>query len=293
MSPEPVPSLRLRVGCNVDYQTMGHTPMYFVVQVRDTPPQRVIRELVWSKPQRPIDRVRDTFGNPLWRVVAPPGRFRLRYDALVEVPAPADPVFPAVQPTPVEALPGDVVPFLWPTRYCPSDRLIDEAWRLFGDTPPGWQRVQAVSDWMHREIEYGSGSTSATDAIEVYEARRGVCRDFAHLAITFCRALNMPARYVCGYLPDIGVEPLPIPMDFHAWFQVWLDGAWRTFDARHNMPRIGRVIIATGRDAVDGAWATVFGSARLNQLEVWADEVDPGFVLPDPSGAAGLEGGPS
>jgi transglutaminase-like putative cysteine protease len=141
--------------------------------------------------------------------------------------------------------------------------------------------VQAVCDWIHGNVEYGSGSTSATDSLEVYEARRGVCRDFAHLGVTFCRALNIPARYVCGYLPDIGVEPPPTPMDFHAWFEAYLDGAWRTFDARHNMPRIGRILIARGRDAADGAWATAFGSARLARLDVWADEA----TIPTPGDA--------
>jgi transglutaminase-like putative cysteine protease len=203
----------------------------------------------------------------------------VRYDAVVEVPAPPDPTLPHLDITPVDELPGEIISYLWPTRYCPSDLMIVDSWNLFGHTAPGWERVQAVCDWMHQNIQYGTGSTSATDALEVYQQRRGVCRDFAHLAVTFCRALNIPARYVCGYLPDIGIAPDPTPMDFHAWFEVWLDGAWRTFDARHNKPRMGRSIIAAGRDAVDGAWATVFGSARLEQLLVWADEVDEQYQL--------------
>lgn len=272
-------TLRTRVGCDVLYDVDHPTPLVFVVEAQQAAAQRVLHAISLTEPFVPIERLHDFYGNVVWRLVAPPGTLRLRYDAIVQVPAPPDPVMPDLPKTPIDALPGDVLSFLWPTRYCPSDKLIGEAWRLFGAAPGGWAQVQAVCDWMHANIEYGSGSTSTTDAAEVLAARRGVCRDFAHLAITFCRALNIPARYVCGYLPDIGVEPPPTPMDFHAWFQVWLGGAWRTFDARHNQPRIGRSIIATGRDAVDGAWATAFGSARLVQLQVWADEVDDRFTL--------------
>lgn len=277
---ETPPWLHVRLGCDVRYEVEYATPMFFVVQPSHTSEQHILQEVQEVEPRVSITPVRDAYGALVWRLVAPPGLLHLRYDALVTVPSPPDPTLPHLMQTPIEELPGDILSYLWPTRYCPSDRMIDEAWQLFGHIEAGWARVQAVSDWMHEYIEYGTGSTSATDALQVYEARRGVCRDFAHLAVTFCRALNMPARYVCGYLPDIGIEPDPTPMDFHAWFQVWLDGGWRTFDARHNKPRIGRVIIATGRDAVDGAWATVFGNARLEQLRVWADEVDAEFVLP-------------
>lgn len=275
--------LHVRIGCDVLYDVEYPTPMLFVVQAPDGGEQRVLRELQQVEPQVPIERVYDAYGNILWRLVAPTGPLRLRYDALVEVPAPPDPIIPNLPKTSIDMLPGEIISYLWPTRYCPSDKMIDEAWRLFGHVQGGWAQVQAVCDWMHANIEYGTGSTSTTDSVEVFEARRGVCRDFAHLAVTFCRALNIPARYVCGYLPDIGVEPPPVPMDFHAWFQVWLDGAWRTFDARHNQPRIGRIIIATGRDAVDGAWATVFGTSRLVKLEVWADHVDEHFTLGGPT----------
>ncbi|HEY0734305.1 MAG TPA: transglutaminase family protein [Herpetosiphonaceae bacterium] len=271
--------LHVRVGCDVRYEVEHPTPMLFVIEVPDGGEQHVLQSTQVIEPPAVIERIRDGYGSIVWRVVAPPGPFHLRYDALVAVPSPPDPIFPDLPKTPIEQLPGEVISYLWPTRYCPSDRLIDEAWRLFGHVQGGWAQVQAVCDWMHANIEYGAGSTARTDSVEVYEARRGVCRDFAHLAITFCRALNIPARYVCGYLPDIGVEPPPTPMDFHAWFEVWLDGAWRTFDARHNQPRTGRMVIATGRDAVDGAWATVFGSAHFQQLQVWADEVSPELTL--------------
>ena len=276
---EAINALRVHVGCDVVYDVEHPTPMLFVVQARDDGEQRVLHTTQVIEPMVPTEYVYDSYGNTIWRLVAPVGTLHLRYDALLAVPSPPDPTLPDLAKTPVDALPGEIISYLWPTRYCPSDRMIETAWRLFGDIAGGWAQVQAICDWMHANIEYGAGSTSTTDSVEVYETRRGVCRDFAHLAITFCRALNIPARYVCGYLPDIGVEPLPTPMDFHAWFQVWLDGAWHTFDARHNQPRIGRMIIATGRDAVDGAWATVFGSARLVQLRVWADQVDAQFTL--------------
>lgn len=277
--------LHLRVGCEIVYDVPQPTPLVIVVQAQERPgQQRIIDELQLVEPPVPVERVIDAYGSAVWKLLAPAGRLRIRYDAHVAVASTADPVLTNLPRTPVEALPGDVLSCLWPTRYCPSDLLIDEAWRLFGDAQGGWAQVQAVCDWLHENIVYGTGSVSTTDSRQAYEARRGVCRDFAHLGVTFCRALNIPARYVCGYLPDIAVEPPPTPMDFHAWFEAYLDGAWRTFDARHNEPRIGRTIIVTGRDAVDGAWATVFGNARLVSLDVWADEASPELVLERPAG---------
>jgi transglutaminase-like putative cysteine protease len=185
----------------------------------------------------------------------------------------------------VELLPYDVLPYTLPSRYCDSDLLIDDAWHMFGATSPGWARVQAVCDWVHREITYGAGSTAHTTGYQAYQQRRGVCRDFAHIAISLCRALNIPARYVCGYLPDIGVPPDPTPMDFHAWFEAYLDGAWYTFDARHNRPRIGRVVIGRGRDAIDLALVTSYGPAELTSILVWADGVDPSDLAQQQEGS--------
>lgn len=280
--------LQVRIGCRVLYDVAHPTPMQFVVRAQGDAERQILRETFELSGDAQLDLTQDLFGNHVARLLAPPGRLELRYDALATVPAAPDPVLPDVQRTPVEQLPGEAISYLWPSRYCPSDRLIGEAWRMFGDVQGGWNQVQAVCDWLKSNIVYGSGSTSATDALEALAARRAVCRDFAHLGVTFCRALNIPARYVCGYLPDIGVPPDPAPMDFHAWFEAFLGGAWRTFDARHNIPRSGRVVIARGRDAVDGAWATVFGGARLAQLKVWADEVAPGELpaaLPAPARA--------
>lgn len=166
-----------------------------------------------------------------------------------------------------------------PSRHCPSDLFINDAWQLFGQLEGGWAQVQAVCDWLYSNITYGVGSISTTTGWDAYQQRRGVCRDFAHLGVSFCRALNFPARYVCGYLPDINVPPDPTPMDFHAWFEVYMDGLWFTFDARHNRPRTGRVLIARGWDAVDMALSTVSGSAQLISLHVWADQVEKNLRL--------------
>jgi transglutaminase-like putative cysteine protease len=265
--------LYLRIGCDIHYKLEQETPILFVIQPEHQAQQRILEETWSTNPHTPIEGLRDSFGNLIWRLMAPNGVFQLRYDALAQVPRSADEVLPDLDKVPMEQLPGDVVSYLWPSRYCESDLLIGEAWRLFGHITGGWAQVQEICNWMHREITYGAGSTSATSSLEVYNQRRGVCRDFAHLAISFCRALNIPARYVCGFLPDVDVEVNPIPMDFHAWFEAYLDGAWRTFDARHNVPRVGRVVIARGRDAVDCAWSTVFGNAQLVNFTVWADEV--------------------
>jgi len=168
----------------------------------------------------------------------------------------------------------ETLPFLLGSRYCEVDRLTETAWRLFGDTMPGWSRVQAIVDWCHANVEFGYPYARATKtALEVFTERQGVCRDFTHLAVTFCRCLNIPARYATGYLGDIGIPPLPDPMDFSAWFEVYLGGRWWTFDARHNEPRIGRVVMARGRDAVDVALTTSFGPTVLTRFVVTTEEV--------------------
>jgi transglutaminase-like putative cysteine protease len=269
----------VRVGCEAVYESPEPAPSQFLVRPRERDAHLLLEEATTTEPFTPILVWTDPFGNTLWRLTALAGPFRIRYDALVEVLSIPDPVLPDLPVVPVGELPDDVLPYLLPSRHCPSDLLAEDAWRLFGNTPEGWTRVQAVCDWMHANITYETGSVATTSADEVYRQRRGVCRDFAHLAVTFCRAVNVPARYVCGYLPDVGVPPDPRPMDFHAWFEAHLGGAWRTFDARHNVPRIGRVAIARGRDAVDAAWATVYGASRLVRLQVWADEVSPDATL--------------
>ena len=175
---------------------------------------------------------------------------------------------------PVQDLPLDVLPFLLGSRYCEVEKLNETAWQLFGATPVGWPRVQAVNDWVHSHITFGyKFARDDRTAWEVYHERLGVCRDFIHLALTFCRCLNIPARYATGYLGDIGVPPVPDPMDFSAFYQVYLGGLWHSFDARHNQRRIGRVPLAYGRDAVDVALTTTFGRHVLRKFEVWTDEL--------------------
>ena len=175
---------------------------------------------------------------------------------------------------PVEDLPDDALVFTLPSRYVESDKLLDVAWELFGGTAPTWERIQAICDWVHTHIEFKNGSsTPATTARDIYQQRTGVCRDFALLSVALCRAMNIPARYTFGYLPDIAIEPPDVPMDFHTWFEAYVGGRWYTFDARHNTPRVGRVVIGRGRDAVDCALSTSYGSAKLAKFTVWSDEI--------------------
>jgi transglutaminase-like putative cysteine protease len=212
---------------------------------------------------------------------------------MMEISGDPDDVDLSAPQHPVEDLPDEVLLFTLPSRYCLSDALLNTAWELFGNAQPGWSRVQAVCDWIHDNIEYGVKSTPLTTALEIYERRGGVCRDFAHLGVTFCRALNIPARYVFGYMPDIDVPPPWPPMDFHAWFEVYLGSRWWTFDARFNTPRIGRIPIGRGRDAVDVAMVTTWGAAQLRQMLVWADVVtdEPGAKPAVAASASGTDGG--
>jgi len=216
----------------------------------------------------------DSFGNRCTRFMARKGPLRLYNSTLIEDSGEPDPVDRAAREMPVEQLPPEVLIYLLGSRYCEVDLLCDTAARLFGGLPRGWPRVQAVCDWVHNHIQFGYGFARPTrTALEVLRERVGVCRDFQHLAVSFCRCLNIPARYATGYLGDIGVPPAPSPMDFSAWFEVYLENRWWTFDARHNTPRIGRVLLATGRDAADVAITTSFGSAYLRKFEVVTEEV--------------------
>jgi transglutaminase-like putative cysteine protease len=216
----------------------------------------------------------DTYGNNCTRLVAGQGLTEFKADFVVRDSGEPDPVFPQAERNPIDALPNDVLQYLLPSRYCELEHLNDLAWRLFGGCNPGWACVQSVVDYAHERITFGYEHARPTrTAHQAHEERRGVCRDFAHLAVTLCRCLNIPARYCTGYLGDIGVPPVTSPMDFSAWFEAWLDGGWRTFDARHNRPRIGRIMLAAGRDAADVAITTNFGPARLVKFEVITEEI--------------------
>ncbi len=272
--------MHIHVGCKIKYVCEQATPMLFILRPSDFGNHYLIEEQQTITPVLPISDYIDSYGNQVWRLTAPDGEIQVEYNALVAVPSTSDLIFPNLPKTPIEDLPSDVIIYTLPSRLCPSDLLINDAWQLFGHIEGGWAQVQAVCDWLHHNIEYGSDSTSSSTALDTYQQRQGVCRDFAHLAVSFCRALNFPARYVCGYLPDIDVPFDPRPMDFHAWFEVYINGIWCTFDARHNTPRIGRVLIARGRDAVDTAFSTIYGNIELLSFNVWADQVDEQFSLP-------------
>jgi transglutaminase-like putative cysteine protease len=216
----------------------------------------------------------DSFENECERVLAPAGRLRVWADALVEDSGLPDIEGREAVQHPVEELPTEIMQFLLSSRYCEVDKLSPIAWELFGNTAPGWARAQAVCDWVNSKVVFGYHHARWTkSALDVYLERAGVCRDFTHLALTLCRCLNIPARYTTGYLGDIGVPISPNPMDFSGWFEVFLGGRWWTMDARHNKRRIGRLLMATGRDAADVALTTSFGSAPLISFRVWTDEV--------------------
>jgi transglutaminase-like putative cysteine protease len=220
----------------------------------------------------PVDEYADIYGNPVKRLMMAPGPLVLRYDAICAVPDEPDADASSAEQVPVEQLPGQLLHFTLPSRYCLSDELMSMAWELFGQTPPGGARVQAICDWVQTHIKFKYGTSSPlTTAADVYRDRIGVCRDFAHLAVSFCRAMNIPARYVFGYLPDLYVPPDPNPMDFAAWMEVYLSDRWWTFDPRNNTRRVGRVLIGRGRDALDVAMLTTFGPAAFRSMTVWAD----------------------
>jgi transglutaminase-like putative cysteine protease len=265
----------VRVGCS--FVHMATTPTHAVLQVE---PRRdagvtVIEDGWDNDPPAAGTTYVDLHGNLCRRLTIPDGRSSLNYDALTEVDGLPDPVHAGAREVAAADLPSDAIIFTLPSRYCPSDVLADEAWALFGSIDPGWSRVQAICDWVHDEIEYGYGSTPLTTAVDVYETRTGVCRDLAHLAVTFCRAFSIPARYAFGYLPDIAVPPPFPPMDFCAWMEVLLDDQWWTFDPRNNVPRVGRVLIGRGRDALDVAMITAFGGVELEAMDVRAEETVP------------------
>jgi transglutaminase-like putative cysteine protease len=272
-APPPGEGIRLRVGCQFSYENGAPTPAVIQVAPRRDGACTVLEERWEITPEARLEPFTDLYGNQSQRTTLGEGAVSLRFDALVEVPGVADGVGEEAQPERVEELPAHVLHFLLASRYCVSDELMSTAWELFGASPPGWARAQAVCDWVHANLAFQYGSSDVlTTARQAYERRRGVCRDFAHLFIAFCRALTIPARYVFGYLPDILVDPPPEPMDFCAWTEVYLGGRWWTFDPRNNRPRVGRVVIGRGRDAVDVAMLTTWGPARFRDLVVWAEE---------------------
>ncbi len=266
--------MRIRVGCEFRYEATWPTPTVIQVQPRPDGQHKLVQEHWETTPDIESHLYHDGFGNPCRRLVMLVGEQVWRYDAIAEVSGELEPYMPDIVQLPVEALPDETLVYTLPSRFCLSDVLSDQAWSLFGSTEPGWARVQAICDWVHNNIRFQYGTSNpTTTAADVCAQGVGVCRDFAHLAVSFCRAMNIPARYAFGYLPDIGVPAPDAPMDFCAWFEAYLGGTWYTFDARNNQRRIGRVLIGRGRDALDVAMVTSYGSPRLQSMIVWADEV--------------------
>ncbi|KAB1074068.1 transglutaminase-like domain-containing protein [Methylobacterium planeticum] len=277
--------MRIRTGYTIAFDTFGPTPMLLLLNVR---PERqadlVTPERISFDPPVEASQHRDEFGNLRTRIVAPGGRIAMSADFVIEDSGAPDAVEQGARQIPVQDLPDAVLQFLLGSRYCDTDKLSATAWSLFGGTPEGWARVQAIVDYAHGRLRFDYLQADETrSAADGHAQQVGVCRDFAHLAITLCRCMNIPARYATGYLGDIGIPPVPDPMDFSAWFEVFLEGPqgprWYTFDARHNTPRIGRIVMAYGRDATDCAITTSFGRAPLAQFTVHTDEVAGDFVL--------------
>lgn len=265
----------IQLGYDIRFQTTTRVPMIALLNVHPSRRQDLRGpDTLKTEPFSQVDTYEDSFGNACTRFVAPCGEFRLHNSFVIQDSGLPDAAHPQAQQAPVDELPAEVLRYLLASRYCETDLLSNTAFRMFGHTAPGWPRVQAICDWVHEHVTFGySFARSSKSAVEVLAERKGVCRDFQHLAIAFCRCLNIPARYATGYLGDIGVPIADSPMDFSAWFEVYLDGRWWTFDARHNMPRIGRVLMAVGRDAADVAITTSFGTANLLQFTIVTDEL--------------------
>jgi transglutaminase-like putative cysteine protease len=265
----------IRAGYEISIACNYETPLMALLSVH---PSRAgdlqTPAIITSSGHAPLTASLDEFGNLRTRTIAPVGILKLSTDFIIRDSGLPDEVAPSAEEVPVSQLPDEAVGFLLGSRYCETDRLSAMAWALFGNTPRGWRRVQAIVDYVHNHLTFGyQFARNTRTAFEGHQERVGVCRDFAHLAIALCRCMNIPARYATGYLGDIGVPVVPAPMDFSAWFEVFLGGRWFTFDARHNKPRVGRILMARGRDAADCAITTTFGQSQLVQFKIITDEV--------------------
>ena len=267
--------MQIRIGYRLVYEFEQATPLLAVVNVHHSRVGDLITpDTMVTTPSVPSDGYHDGFGNWCHRLLAPAGRFQMETDTIIEDSGQPDEIPDDAIQEPVEALPPDTLVYLLPSRYCESDRLPEMAWELFGTTPPNWHRVQAVSQWVHDHISFGYRWASPTkSAFDALSEGRGVCRDYAHLGIALCRALNIPARYCTGYLGDIGVPRSSDPMDFAGWIEVYMSGRWLTVDPRNFAPRRGRILMARGRDASDVAITTTFGPNVLRDFQVRAEEV--------------------
>ena len=267
--------IHLQVGFELRYDCPQPVPMILLVNMHfSRAADIVVADRLTTDPVIPVTAYRDAFGNWCSRLIAPTGSLLLKANGVVRDTGQFEQAVPSAAQHSVEELPEETLVFLLGSRYCDTDLLSETAWQLFQSTPPGWPRVQAICDYVHERIAFDyQNARSTRTASQAYEERTGVCRDYAHLAITFCRCMNIPARYCTGYLSDIGTPPPWGIGDFAAWFEVYLGGRWHMFDARNNVPRIGRVLMARGRDASDVAIATTFGPNTLEGFKVWTDEV--------------------
>jgi transglutaminase-like putative cysteine protease len=266
--------MRILVGCEMTYDFPQVTPMIATLNVHSSRVSDMEHpDFLVTAPSVPVDGYRDTFGNWCNRLVAPAGRFTLKTETVVRDSGQWDAAEPGAAQSPIQDLPADSVLFLLGSRYCETDVLSDIAWNLFGHTPLGWARVQAVCDYVHNHITFGYEHSRPTrTAAQAFEEKRGVCRDYAHLALAFCRCLNIPARYCTGYISDIGLPPPYAPQDFGAWIEVFLGDRWHIFDPRNNDPRIGRILVARGRDAADVPLTLTFGPSVLVEFRVTTEE---------------------
>jgi len=267
--------MNLQVGFELLYDCPQPVPMILLVNVHfSRAGDIVVPDLLTTDPVIPVTTYRDSFGNWCSRLIAPAGRLRLTANGVVRDGGELEQAIPDAAQHSVEDLPEETLVFLLGSRYCDTDLLSQTAWQLFGATQPGWARVQAICDYVHERIAFNyQNARSTRTAAQAFEERTGVCRDYAHLAVTFCRCMNIPARYCTGYISDIGTPPPWGVGDFAAWFEVYLDGRWHMFDPRNNVPRVGRVLMARGRDASDVAIATTFGPNTLTYFKVWTDEL--------------------
>ena len=265
----------IKVGFEIAYTAAQPTPMVVMLNIHPSRQADIIgKETVVAEPDVPIRFYQDSFGNICGRLVAPAGGVTLKGRALVRDYGLPDEVMPDAQQLPIEQLPNELLLYLMPSRYCETDKLTDIAWSLFGKTEPGWKRVCAIAEFVHHHVTFGyEHAHHMKSAQDVYEQKTGVCRDFAHLALALCRCMGIPARYCTGYMGDIGIPPEPEPMDFSGWYQAYLSGQWYTFDARHNVPRIGRILVGRGRDAADVPLSTSFGQTTLTHFKVYTDEL--------------------
>lgn len=270
----------IRIGYELQLEFLQPTPVVFMLNVHPSRINDLVEpDQMMITPHVPYRFYYDLFGNPCVRLLAPAGLLTVAADTTIRDSGQPEPWPIDVPAVPVESLPDEALHFLMPSRYCEVEQLSNFAWETFGSLPHGWAQVKAILDWCKTNVEFGYPYARHTKtALDTFTERKGVCRDFMHLAITLCRCLNIPARYATGYLGDIGVPPVPCPMDFSAFFEVYLGDRWWSLDARHNMPRIGRVLQARGRDAADVALVTSFGPHRLNKFFVRTDELKPTSV---------------